>query len=54
MKGMGKQHGKKGKGDAAPETTHRCFHCQTESTSMMCCSQCHAAWYCGKAEGGAP
>ena len=44
---------KKGKGkgkDAAapPEETHRCFHCQSESAKMMCCSQCHRAWYCGK------
>jgi len=37
---------KKGKG--AAEETHRCFHCQTESTKMMCCSQCHRAWYCGR------
>ena len=44
-----KPTGKKGKKKkaAAPET-HRCFHCQTESTKMMCCSQCHRAWYCGK------
>jgi len=40
--------GKKGKGAAESEETHRCFHCQTESTKMMCCSQCHRAWYCGK------
>ena len=39
---------KKGKAAAAPET-HRCFHCQSESTKMLCCSQCHHAWYCGKA-----
>ena len=38
----------KGKGAAPPEDTHRCFHCQTESTKMMCCSQCHRAWYCGR------
>ena len=42
-----KTAGKKGKG-AAPEGTHRCFHCQSESTEMMCCSQCHRAWYCGR------
>ena len=35
--------GKKGKKEAAPEETHRCFHCQSESTKMMCCSQCHRA-----------
>ena len=48
-KGNPKKQGgkKKGKG-APPETTHRCFHCQTESTKMMCCSQCHRAWYCGR------
>ena len=40
--------GKKGKGAAESEETHRCFHCQTESTKMMCCSQCHRAWYCGR------
>ena len=46
-KGKGKAG--KGKGAAAPpEDTHRCFHCQTESTKMMCCSQCRRAWYCGK------
>ena len=44
----GKQHGKKGKGAAAEPETHRCFHCETESTKMMCCSQCHRAWYCGR------
>eukprot|EP00618_Florenciella_parvula_P016536 CAMPEP_0119530834 /NCGR_PEP_ID=MMETSP1344-20130328/44637_1 /TAXON_ID=236787 /ORGANISM="Florenciella parvula, Strain CCMP2471" /LENGTH=76 /DNA_ID=CAMNT_0007570927 /DNA_START=111 /DNA_END=337 /DNA_ORIENTATION=- len=39
---------KKGKGNgkaAAPEETHRCFHCQSEG-AKMCCSQCHRAWYC--------
>eukprot|EP00618_Florenciella_parvula_P039439 CAMPEP_0119472460 /NCGR_PEP_ID=MMETSP1344-20130328/4513_1 /TAXON_ID=236787 /ORGANISM="Florenciella parvula, Strain CCMP2471" /LENGTH=122 /DNA_ID=CAMNT_0007505413 /DNA_START=650 /DNA_END=1015 /DNA_ORIENTATION=+ len=42
--GMGK-----GKEAAAPpEETHRCFHCQSEGAKMMCCSQCHRAWYCGK------
>ena len=40
---------KKGKGAALPEEAHRCFHCQTESAKMMCCSQCNSAWYCGKA-----
>ena len=40
--------GKKGKGAAESVETHRCFHCQTGSTKMMCCSQCHRAWYCGK------
>ena len=41
--------GKKGKKGAEEEPeTHRCFHCQTEGTGMMCCSQCHRAWYCGK------
>ena len=40
--------GKKGKKEAAPEDTRRCFHCQSESTKMMCCSQCHRAWCCGK------
>ena len=39
---------KKGKGAAAPEDTHHCFHCQSEG-AKMCCSQCHRAWYCGKA-----
>ena len=39
--------GKKGE-KAAPEDTHRCYHCQTEGAKMMCCSQCHRAWYCGK------
>jgi len=43
----GKKEGK-GKKAAAPPETHRCFHCQTESTKMMCCSQCHRAWYCGR------
>ena len=43
----GKSKGQKGKEDAAPET-HRCFHCQSESAKMMCCSQCNRAWYCGK------
>ena len=41
----------KKKGDkkkAAPPESHRCFHCETESTKMMCCSQCHRAWYCGR------
>ena len=42
----GKKAGKKG--NAEPKT-RRCFHCQAESTKMMCCSQCHIAWYCGKA-----
>ena len=42
----GKKAGKKG--DAKPKT-RRCFHCQTEGTKMMCCSQCHIVWYCGKA-----
>ena len=37
------------KGKAAPPETHRCFHCGTETTKMMRCSQCHRAWYCGKA-----
>ena len=45
---MGTTGKKKGKGASASEDTHRCFHCQTESTKMMCCSQCHRAWYCGK------
>eukprot|EP00618_Florenciella_parvula_P008499 CAMPEP_0119472670 /NCGR_PEP_ID=MMETSP1344-20130328/4631_1 /TAXON_ID=236787 /ORGANISM="Florenciella parvula, Strain CCMP2471" /LENGTH=275 /DNA_ID=CAMNT_0007505649 /DNA_START=1336 /DNA_END=2161 /DNA_ORIENTATION=+ len=44
----GKQHGKKGKGAAAEPEIHRCFHCETESTKRMCCSQCHRAWYCGR------
>ena len=35
--------GKKGKGAAPPEETHRCFHCQSEGAKMMCCSQCHRA-----------
>ena len=43
-----KKKGKgKGKGGAEPET-HRCFHCQSEGTKMMRCSQCHFAWYCGQ------
>ena len=42
-----KKKGKKGKGAAAPEDTHRCFHCDSEG-ARMCCSQCHLAWYCGK------
>ena len=48
----GTKHGTKGKKKdhaAEPPETHRCFHCQTEGTKMMCCSQCHIAWYCGKA-----
>eukprot|EP00618_Florenciella_parvula_P030248 CAMPEP_0119533294 /NCGR_PEP_ID=MMETSP1344-20130328/46703_1 /TAXON_ID=236787 /ORGANISM="Florenciella parvula, Strain CCMP2471" /LENGTH=47 /DNA_ID= /DNA_START= /DNA_END= /DNA_ORIENTATION= len=37
-KGKTGKTGKKGtKGAAEPEDTHRCFHCQTESTKMMCC-----------------
>ncbi len=50
-KGTKGKTGKKGKGkDAAapPEETHRCFHCQTDGAKMMCCSQCHRAWYCGR------
>ena len=39
----------KAKKKHTPEETHRCFHCQAEGTKMMCCSQCHIAWYCGKA-----
>ena len=51
--GKGKKGGKKGnkgkgKDVAPPEETHRCFHCQSESAKMMCCSQCNRAWYCGK------
>ena len=38
----------KGKGAAPPADTHRCFHCQSESAKMMCCSQCHLAWYCAR------
>ena len=38
----------KAKGKAEAET-HQCFHCQSEGAKMMCCSQCHRAWYCGKA-----
>ena len=38
---------KKGKGAAASEDTHRCFHCDSEG-AKMCCSQCKRAWYCGK------
>ena len=48
-KGQGQGKGtKKGKGKKPPPETHRCFHCQTEGAKMMCCSQCHRAWYCGK------
>eukprot|EP00618_Florenciella_parvula_P021640 CAMPEP_0119537944 /NCGR_PEP_ID=MMETSP1344-20130328/50489_1 /TAXON_ID=236787 /ORGANISM="Florenciella parvula, Strain CCMP2471" /LENGTH=69 /DNA_ID=CAMNT_0007580643 /DNA_START=79 /DNA_END=285 /DNA_ORIENTATION=- len=54
--GKGNKGGKKGKNGkgkskgaaAPPEETHRCFHCQSEGAKMMCCSQCHRAWYCGK------
>ncbi len=50
-KGGKKGNNGKGKGKGAagpPEETHRCFHCQSEGAKMMCCSQCHRAWYCGK------
>ena len=46
-KGGGKKKGKGKKADAPPET-HRCFHCQTEGTEMMRCTQCKRAWYCGR------
>ena len=44
--------GKKGKGAAAEPETHRCFHCDSEGSEgakLMTCSQCHRAWYCGRA-----
>ena len=47
-KGTSKKGAKGKKGKGAAEETHRCFHCQTESAKMMCCSQCHRAWYCGR------
>ena len=51
-KQMGKGKGKGGegkgkKGAAAPEDTHRCFHCDSEG-ARMCCAQCNRAWYCGR------
>ena len=45
-KAMGKTG--KGKTGAAEPEAHPCFHCHSEG-ARMCCSQCHLAWYCGKA-----
>ena len=48
-RGGTKKKGKKGKpGTAAEDETYSCFHCESDG-AKMCCSQCHSAWYCGKA-----